>query len=70
MNEYGLNSENQWVWGKKLSGVDWLPSLIYREETGHHRHCGPGYMACIRNTSGFSPKVFRMLWLDRRALVS
>ena len=23
MNEYGLNSENQWVWGKKLSGVEW-----------------------------------------------
>ena len=47
----------------------WLPSLIYREETGDHRHCGQGYMACIRNTSDFSPKVFRMLFLYRRALV-
>ena len=23
MNEYGLNSKKQWVWGKKLSGVEW-----------------------------------------------
>ena len=39
-----------------------LPSsLMYKEETGDHRHFGQGYMA--------SPKVFRMLWLDRRALV-
>ena len=53
----------------RIYHLDWLPSLIYREETGDHRHCGQGYMACIRNTSGFSPKVFRMLWLDRRALV-
>ena len=49
--------------------LDWLPSLIYRKETGDHRHFDQGYMACIRNTSGLSPKVFRMLWLDRRALV-
>ena len=48
---------------------NWLPSLIYREETGGHRHFSQGYMACIRNTSGLSPKVFRMLWLDRCALV-
>ena len=48
----------------RISELDWLPSLIYREETGDHRHCGQGYMACIRNTSGFSPKVFRMLWLE------
>ena len=49
--------------------LDWLPSLIYREETGDHRHFSQGYMACIRNTSGLSPKVFRMLWLNRHALV-
>ena len=47
----------------------WLPSLLYREEIGDHRHFGQGYMNCVRNTSGLSPKVFRMLWLDRRALV-
>ena len=49
--------------------LDWLPSRIYREETGDHHHFGQGYMVCIRNTSDLPPKVFRMLWLDHRALV-
>ena len=34
----------------------WLSSLIYREETGYHRHFGMGYVACIRKTSGFYPR--------------
>ena len=49
--------------------VDWLPSLIYLEETCDHHHFGQGYMACKGNTSGLSLKVFQMLWLDYRTLV-
>ena len=49
--------------------LDWLPSLIFREETCNHRHFGQGYMAYIWNTSGLLPKVFRVLWLDWRALI-
>ena len=38
--------------------LDWLLFIIYREETGDHRHCDQGYMACIRNISGLSPKAW------------